>query len=335
MTTLYVAMEDALLVVRQRAGRWTAEEHLAGKALQCVAADPGHPERIYVGTADGLWRSPGGGRAWTPAGNGLAPKDVTAVAVGGAQAGHLGTVYAGTEPSAIFKSEDGGDTWEELKGLTRLPSAGTWSFPPRPDTHHVRSIAVDPHVPRRLYVAIEAGALVRSQDGGATWLDRVPAGPYDTHTLALHHSAPGRLYSAAGDGYFESRDGGDTWEEIESGLRHLYLFGVAVDPANPEMVIVSAAPGPGTAYSASRASTYVYARKERGPWTEVREGLPEPKGTTITVLATHREKPHAIYGTNNRGIFISQDAGTRWARLDISWPQRFLQQSAQGLVVVG
>jgi photosystem II stability/assembly factor-like uncharacterized protein len=332
MTTLYVAMEDALLVVRQRAGGWTAEEYLAGRPVQCAAADPGHRDRIYVGAADGLWRSADGGRTWASTDHGVAGKDVTAVAVGGRRAGRPGTVYAGTEPSAIFKSEDGGDTWTELKGLLGLPSAKSWSFPPRPDTHHVRSIAVDPHAPPRLYVAIEAGALVRSQDGGETWLDRVPTGPYDTHTLVLHHRAPGRLYSAAGDGYFESRDGGDTWEEIESGLRHLYLFGVAVDPAEPEGVVVSAASGPGTAYSASRASTYVYSRSGRNAWTVV-QGLPDPKGTTITVLATHREKPHAIYGVNNRGIFVSQDAGARWAPLDIPWPQRFLRQSAQGLVV--
>src|SRR5205814_1398906 len=49
----------------------------------------------------------------------------------------------------------------------------------------------------------------QSPDGGATWLDRAPDGPRDTHQLACHDSSPGRWYSAAGDGYFESRDGGD------------------------------------------------------------------------------------------------------------------------------
>jgi len=52
MTTLYVALEDALLVARERGGLWTTEHHLEDKTLECLAVDPGHPERIYVGTED-------------------------------------------------------------------------------------------------------------------------------------------------------------------------------------------------------------------------------------------------------------------------------------------
>jgi photosystem II stability/assembly factor-like uncharacterized protein len=240
-------------------------------------------------------------------------------------------VYAGTEPSSVFRSTDGGESWEELEGLARLPSAPTWSFPPRPDTHHVRWIAVDPHDARRLYVAIEAGALVRSLDGGDTWIDRVPQGPYDTHTLALHPSAPERLYSAAGDGYYESRDGGRTWDRIQSGLRHGYMFGVAVDPGDPDSVVVSAASGPGQAYSASTADSHVYVKKGDGAWAPVREGLPEPKGTTITVFATAPHQPHGVYAANNRGVFRSRDAGLNWRRLAVPWPDRLLRQSVRGL----
>jgi photosystem II stability/assembly factor-like uncharacterized protein len=330
----YVAMEDALLTIREEAGRWRVDQHLEGVALQCVAIDPEDSERIYVGTDDqGLLRSLDGGRTWTPAGTGIIRADVTAVAVGRGQTGRLGTLYAGTEPSAVFRSMDGGETWEELEALTKLPSTPTWSFPPRPETHHVRWIGVDPHDARRLYVAIEAGALVRSLDGGDTWIDRTPEGPYDTHTLALHPHARGRLYSAAGDGYYESRDEGRTWQNIESGLRHGYLFGVAVDPADPEIVVVSAASGPGSAYSTPTAASYLYVKKGNGAWATVRDGLPEPRGTTISVLATSRNEPHGIYAANNRGIFRSRDAGTSWERLDVRWPERFLQQSVQGLAL--
>jgi photosystem II stability/assembly factor-like uncharacterized protein len=334
MTTLYVAMEDALLVARERGGGWTTEHHLEDKALECVAVDPGRPERIYVGTEDqGVWRTADGGRAWTPAGKGIAWAQVTAVTVAPGESGCPGTVYAGTEPSAVFRSTDGGDTWTELKGLTGLPSASTWSFPPRPETHHVRWIGVDPHDARHLYVAVEAGALVRSLDGGDTWLDRAPDGPYDTHTLALHPRVRGRLYSAAGDGYYASRDEGRSWENNESGLRHTYLFGVAVDPADPERVVVSAASGPGRAYSASSAASFIYVRNGGGAWEPVRDGLPDPKGTTISFLATGPHEPHVIYAANNRGVLRSNDAGTTWERLDLPWPERFVQQSVQGLVL--
>jgi hypothetical protein len=55
-----------------------------------------------------------------------------------------------------------------------------------------------------VFDAIEAGALVQSHDGGKTWIDKVDLGPYDTHVLATHQKIPKRLYSSAGDGYFES-----------------------------------------------------------------------------------------------------------------------------------
>src|SRR5260221_601021 len=78
----------------------------------------------------------------------------------------IGVIYAGTEPSAIFRSEDVGETWRECRGLIELPSAHEWSFPPRPETHHVRWIEPDPHTQGRLFAAIEAGALIRSPDAG-------------------------------------------------------------------------------------------------------------------------------------------------------------------------
>src|SRR5437773_4016419 len=85
------------------------------------------------------------------------------------------------------------------------------SFPPRPQTHHVRWIEADVSVADRVFVAIEAGALVRTFDGGRIWRDRVRGGPYDTHTAMTHPFAPGRIYSAAGDGYYERTDAGRWW----------------------------------------------------------------------------------------------------------------------------
>ncbi|MDR7423497.1 MAG: hypothetical protein QN159_13665 [Armatimonadota bacterium] len=307
---------------------------LEGRPLRCVAADPRHPERIYAGTeGQGLWRSTDGGRTWAPSGAGEIGPNVTAVAAAPGTDDRPGAVYAGSEPSAVFRSTDGGETWQESRAFRRLPSARTWSFPPRPETHHVRWIAVDPHDARRVFVAVEAGALVHSEDGGEVWIDRTPDGPYDTHTLALHPLAAGRLYSAAGDGYYESRDDGRSWQSPEAGLRHGYLFGIAVDPADPEAVVVSAASGPGRAYTAAAASTYIYVRRGNGAWTLAREGLPDPTGTTISVLATHRDRPHTVYAANNRGLFRSRDAGARWEPIDVPWSEPFREQHVQGLVV--
>lgn len=217
MTRVFVAMENELLVVRNEDGGWKLDVTLRGSSPQCVAGDPLKSDLVYYGTfGEGLRRSNDSGRTWKVIGRGVVSPQVTCLAVSLVErnAG-LGAVYVGTEPSALFRSEDGEESWKHLDGLNSLPSATTWSFPPRPETHHVRWIELDPVIARRIFLCIEAGALVRSKDSGESWQDRVVGGPYDTHTLATHKRASGRLYSSAGDGYFGSYDDGDTWERLD------------------------------------------------------------------------------------------------------------------------
>src|SRR5882762_207508 len=309
MAGIVVTTRAALFIAR-RATTWTVDEHLGGQSPDCVAVDPRDPTRLYCGTARaGLFRSRDSGRNWESVGPGIAHPMVTAVDVGQPeQADGLCIVYAGTEPSAVFRSVDGGDNWEDLANLRALPSADTWSFPPRPHTHHVRWIEADVSAANRVFVAIEAGALVRTFDGGRTWRDRVRGGPYDTHTAMTHPLAPGRIYSAAGDGYFESADAGDSWKSLQGGLEHRYLVSVAVDPADPDTVIVSATPGPGSAYLPRSAEAYVYRKTGLKRWEQAMSGLPEAKGTTVSRFATHAGEPGVIYAANNRGLFRSEDA---------------------------
>ncbi len=243
MICVYIAMPDALFVVWRQQGAWRCERRLEGLPAQCVAADPSRPEIVFCGTfGRGLWRSGDAGATWGQIGEGVfRSPQVMSVAVSGLErAGEHGVAYAGTEPSALYRSEDGGKTWRELAEMLALPSAPMWSFPPRPYTSHVRAIGLDPNASGRVYVAIEAGALVRSTDGGDTWEDRRPDGPFDTHTLGLPSQLPDRIYSAAGDGFMrpgqgfaESRDAGDTWDRPGAGLEHNYLWGLAVDLRRP------------------------------------------------------------------------------------------------------
>ena len=337
MATIYAAMDDGLLVVRGANGRWEAESPMDGTAPRCLAADPVHPERVWCGTAGaGAWRSDDGGASWRSAGDELSALDVSALSVGPNEE----VLYAGIDPSAMWRSEDAGRRWEELSALKALPSAPTWSFPPRPDTSHVRWITLDPTASDRLYVCIEAGALVRSADGGRTWTDRVADGPWDTHTLAVHPAAPGRLYSAAGDGfgmagrgYNESPDAGDTWVRPDEGIEHHYLYGLAVDPGDPDTIVVSAADSPFTAHDPRHADSTIYRRSRRGPWQEVREGLPEPEGTVRALLAANVEEPGVFYAASNRGVFRSTDGGVSWEPVLPALPGRFDGQSPHAVTV--
>ena len=103
-----------------------------------------------------------------------------------------GAVYAGCEPSMLFRSDDGGATWRELESLRSIPSAPTWSFPPRPWTSHVRWIAPSPHDAGLLLVGIELGGLMWSEDGGETWEDHRPGAKLDVPLsgLAPDYSRP-------------------------------------------------------------------------------------------------------------------------------------------------
>ena len=148
-----------------------------------------------------------------------------------------GAVYAGTEPSRLFRSDDRGESWRELDALLELPSRPTWSFPPRPWTSHVRWIAPSPHDADLLLVGIELGGLMRSTDGGETWQDHRPGAQPDVHSLAWHPRVEGRAYEAGGGGAAWSDDAGETWHPADDGRDRNYTWSVAVDPDDPELLV--------------------------------------------------------------------------------------------------
>jgi hypothetical protein len=112
----------------------------------------GQREYRYAGLREGgVRRSADGGRSWVDCK--LPEPGVFSLAVSAAD----GVVYAGTEPSRLFRSDDQGESWGELEALLDLPSRPNWSFPPRPWTSHVRWIAPSPHDADLLLVGIELG----------------------------------------------------------------------------------------------------------------------------------------------------------------------------------
>jgi photosystem II stability/assembly factor-like uncharacterized protein len=228
---LILVATDREVVVFDPERRTAATAHGLADRPTCLAADPLVRGRAWCGThRGGLFRSDDSGRAWEPVG--LAGRLIMAIAVSPAQPDQ---VWVGTEPSEVWHSGDAGRTWDRTSRLETLPSSPEWAFPPRPDTHHVRWIACHLRVADTLWVAIEAGALVSTIDGGRTWRDHVPGGPRDTHELALHPDAPDTLRASAGDGYFESDDGGLTWRSPDAGLDVGYLRSVAIDPGQPSV----------------------------------------------------------------------------------------------------
>ena len=355
MTKIYVAMQNSLVIMTGDNDDWRTEIKLDGMPVFDVAVDPFNQNRVYAATmGNGLWRSDDAGESWRPAGPGITYDVVMSVAVSPVEkSGAYGVVWAGTEPSALFRSEDGGDTWVERPALLDLPSKPTWSYPPKPDTHHVRWIQPDRHEPGRLFVAIEQGGIMRSLDGGLTWEDRKPGAQRDGHTLRTHKLAPGRVYEAAGGenpqfvdeaqgryvvmsggGYAETHDGGATWETIADGLDRHYFFGLAVDPGNPDVIVASVTRGPEQAHRPPTAESFIYRRVGNSPWREISAGLPEAAGTLVYSLASNEDEPGVFYAATNKGVFRSTDAGENWQRLPVDWPGRYGMAHARGMQVV-
>lgn len=314
MAFLLVATERDVYVVDPERGTMDSGDGMDGRRPTCLAADPHRPGRAWCGTdRDGIFETPDSGRSWRQVG--LAGRRVMSLAASPAQPD---LVWAGTEPSEVWRSVDGGEMWARAGELAALPSSSTWAFPPRPDTHHVRWIACHPRDPGRLWVAVEAGALVSTGDGGQSWRDRVPGGPHDTHELAIHHDMPDVLRVAAGDGYFESFDGGATWSSPSAGFEVGYLRSVAIDPGRPDTVLVSASSRPRTAYAAGHSDGRIYRRAGSGNWERVRQGWPDPP-RTIAPLIRAGTAPGQFWAADERGVHTSDDEGRSW-RLVANYP---------------
>jgi ligand-binding sensor domain-containing protein len=172
--------------------------------------------------------------------------------------------------------------------------------------------ACHPLEPERLWVAIEAGALESTIDGGRTWRDRVAAGPWDTHELAVHRDAPGTLRVAAGDGYFESDDAGATWRSPSAGLEVGYLRSVTMDPGQTDVVVVSAASGPYSAYVARRSDGCI-AASLASPGSASANDWPE-RPSTIAPLLCAGAIPGELWAADERGVHRSDDSGRSWRR---------------------
>lgn len=309
MTTILACSGDRFIRLDGEAGEWTAAGALEGTGARCLAVDPRDSARVFVGCrGHGLQRSDDGGGSWRAVE--LPEADVFSVAVSPAD----GAVYAGTEPSRLFVSRDGGERFAELDALQRIPSRPEWSFPPRPWTSHVRWIAPSPRRPERLLVGIELGGLMISDDGGESFADHRPGAERDVHALAWHPSGEA-AYEAAGGGAAWSRDGGLSWQGADDGRERNYCWAVACDPEDAGRWYVSAAPGPGAAHGGGPADAHIYRWEGEGPWRRLDGGLPDPLEALPAALAA---TPRGLYaGLRDGSVYASRDRGESWERLPV------------------
>jgi photosystem II stability/assembly factor-like uncharacterized protein len=218
---------------------------------------------LLAGTyGDGLFRSTDGRRSWER------------VEIEASTFRFVTAELAGTEPARVYRSADGGQRWEELEGITRIPGHQDWYLPYSPRAGAARNVHVSGD---RLLVAAEVAGLLRSDDGGATWVCEPVAGDEDVHHVAAHPDDPDVLYVALGTaslkhregrhgGIARSRDGGRSWEKVETD----YTRATLVPAGRPDLLLAGPAPRVG------REGRIVVSADGGDTWEPAADGIDVP-----------------------------------------------------------
>lgn len=321
MNTVFISANGSSHLARAECGengQWTVEHLLEGTDVRCVAADPQRRNVIYAGTqGSGVLRSQDQGKTWQPCG--MAGQIIKSIAVSPVEDG---LVFAGTKPPGIFVSRDNGSHWEELSAFRRISSRRFWFSPAeKPFTAYVQSIALSPTDPQVILAGIEAGAVVRSVDGGNTWQDHRKGALRDCHSIKFHATNGDWVYEGGGTGAGAalSRDAGNTWTQARQGLDRHYGWAVAADPASPGVWYVSVSPGPMKAHSADNAQAYIFRSEAGGTWEKLGGGLPQPlPHMPYALLSDPDASGHLYAGLKNGDIWHTADYGDHWQQLPLN-----------------
>jgi photosystem II stability/assembly factor-like uncharacterized protein len=208
-----------------------------------------------------------------------------------------------------------------LPALRELPSEPGWSFPPRPWTDHVRTIALHPADPDWLAVGIELGGVMRSRDAGASWLDHNPQAHADAHQLLTHPLAPERLYEAAGQGIARSEDLGESWRTFHDGLDRHYAWAQAVDPSDPDLWYVAVSRSPFAAHGdGDGQARLLRSRGERWEAIDTWGDSSDLRRMPYAVSAIPAQPGGLLVALRGGTLLLTDDAGETWSRLRVHLP---------------
>jgi photosystem II stability/assembly factor-like uncharacterized protein len=321
-----------------------------GWEIYHVNASPADPDRLYASQSTSwfgqiIQRSDDGGQTWEPVGNefvydGVAGThqwyDGTQHPWEFARVWHLepspddpDTVFAGVEDAALFKSVDGGKTWQELSGLRRHQTGEQWQ--PGAGGLCLHTILIDPNDHARMVVAISAAGAFRTDDGGETWRpinrglrsaelpDEDREVGHCVHRIAMHPSRPDVLFMQKHWDVMRSDDGGDSWHEVSGNLPSDFGFPIAVHAHEPETVYVVPIKSD-SEHVPPDARLRVYRSRTGGSeWEELTEGLPQSH-CYVNVLrdsmAIDALEPGGVYfGTTGGQVYASADSGDSWTAI--------------------
>jgi photosystem II stability/assembly factor-like uncharacterized protein len=276
--------------------------------VRAILTDPFHPGRVTVGTQDGLYRSDNAGLNWRRL---AAPPPGLAVWSLARHPTQPGTIFAGYEPCAIYRSHDDGETWGELPVATDFPDI-TMSAEPSPK--RVTGIAVDPSSPSEIYASIEVGGLLKSTDAGEHWCC-VTNGLYVADDAVDLHGVVcatriGCVTVIGRIGTFRSNDGGKRWKHLgvpSLRPRGTYCRALGYAPDSPRTLYV----GAGNDFDGDQGALFV-SHDDGDSWACADLGVPL-KSTIFALAFDPRQPAHVYCSSKYGGVFSSHDRGATWA----------------------
>ncbi|HEY3935606.1 MAG TPA: sialidase family protein [Gemmatimonadales bacterium] len=328
--------------------RWNVSgPHFAGWDIYHVKGSPVDPDRLYASQCSGwfgqiIQRSDDGGKSWNPVGNAF-----TYDGVAGTHQWYDGTphpwefkrvwhlepsltdpdtVYAGVEDAALFRSTDGGQNWHELSGLRQHGSGPRWQ--PGAGGMGLHTILLDPVHHGRIYIAISAAGVFRSDDAGVTWQPMnqglrsqyIPDPAADVghcvHRIALHPSRPDVLFMQKHWDVMRSDNAAESWQEVSGNLPTDFGFPIDVHAHEPETVYVVPIKSDSEHYPPEGRLRVYRSRSGGNEWEPLTKGLPQ-ENCYVNVLreamAVDTLDDCGIYfGTTGGQVYASPDGGDNW-----------------------
>ena len=321
--------------------------HFTGWEIFHIKGSPADPNRLYASQSTSwsgqvMQRSNDGGKTWEPIGNKFVYEGVpgTHQWYDGTphpwefkRVWHLepsltdpDTVYAGVEDAALFKSTDGGNTWEEQAGLRGHGSGPRWQ--PGAGGLCLHTILLNPSNPSQIVIAISSAGAFRSDDAGKTWqpINRGLHSQYlpeptaevghCVHRVARHSSRPGVLFMQKHWDVMRSDNAGDSWQEVSGNLPTDFGFVIDVHAHEPDTVYVVPIKSDAE-HMVPDAKLRVYRSRSGGnEWEALTKGLPQTNcyvNILREAMAVDSLDPCGVYfGTTGGQVYASNDAGDSW-----------------------
>jgi serine/threonine protein kinase len=341
---LLVGTTKGAFILRSNAqrSRWeVGGPYFHGHSVYAMAYDGrGDQHRIWASTSS-YWgtllrSSDDFGKSWTnpqqaplrfPSDTGVSLKNIWQIALGRPEEPDV--LYCGVEPAALFETRDAGQTWSLVRGLFDHPHRPRWM--PGNGGLALHSIVLDPADNQRMYVAISAGGVYRTNDGGLTWTaqnrgiramfmpDKYPEFGQCVHKIALHPDRPERIFLQNHWGLYRSDNGAESWTDIANGVPSDFGFAVVMHPRNPDCVYIVPVESDEFRCACDGRLRVYRTRNGGASWEPLMHGLPQKRAYETVLrdaMTADSFDPAGIYfGTRSGQLFASRDEGRTWEKI--------------------